>query len=85
MGEALEEVVELPSGNFWETARVDQGMHVLRPGVEHLDAWKVPGPEPACLGRMRAVKGERAMYRRHQGACSLEVLAPPPNKPGRVV
>lgn len=31
----------LPSGNFWVTARMDQGVRVWRPGEEHLDAGKV--------------------------------------------
>lgn len=48
----------LPSGNFWEIVRVDQGVHVWRPGGEHLDARKVRGLEPALNGRMGAVKAE---------------------------
>lgn len=68
--------VEMPSGNFWETARVDQAVHVWRPGGEHLDAREVRGLEPALLGRMRAVKGESCAN--SAGVQALQVLAPPP-------
>lgn len=66
----------LPSGNFWEIARVDQGVHVWRPGGEHLDARKVRGLEPALNGRMRAVKAESCAS--GAGVLALQALAPPP-------
>lgn len=71
--------VELSSGNFWGTARVNQGVHVWRPEGEHLDAGQVRELEPALLDGMRAVKGE-SLAPMALG-CGLSGFSPPPRPP----